>query len=290
MRGSVGVLTRLQQRNQTHAFPLHGTDESSYFLIIRCYRPTMNAEEQFLAHLDVIEDVIRFVCRRRRSRPDEADDFRSFVHLRLIADDYAVLRKFKGNSRFSTYLTTVIQRLFLDYRVREQGRWRCSAAARKLGPEAEELEKLISRDGYGLEEAVELVLRQEVSLSREALTDMAARLPGRPPRRFEGAEELAERPGPEATAELALLSRERDGERRRLAELLRGNLGDLETEDRMILRLRYEQGFKIVDIARTLQLPAKPLYRRLEHLLRDLRKRLEERQVSASDIDRLFQE
>lgn len=286
----MGALALLQQHNQPAPFPLHGTDESSYFLIIQCCQTTMKAEEQFLAHLDVIEDVIRFVCRRRRSRPDEADDFRSFVHLRLIADDYAVIRKFKGNSRFSTYLTTVIQRLFLDYRVREQGRWRPSAAARKLGPEAEELEKLISRDGYSLEEAVELVLRQEVSLSREVLTDMAARLSGRPPRRFEDAQELAEMPGPDTTAELGLLSRERDSERSQLVELLRANLGDLEAEDRMILRLRYEQGFKIVDIAHTLQLPTKPLYRRLERLLRDLRQRLQEHRVSPDDIERLFQE
>jgi RNA polymerase sigma factor for flagellar operon FliA len=40
----------------------------------------------------------------------EADDFASHPKLKLIEDDYAILRKFQGRSSLRTYLTVVIER------------------------------------------------------------------------------------------------------------------------------------------------------------------------------------
>src|SRR4029453_14108130 len=44
--------------------------------------------------------------------------------LRLVEDDYDVLRRFQARSSLPTYVTVVIQRLFLDYRNRLWGKWR----------------------------------------------------------------------------------------------------------------------------------------------------------------------
>ena len=50
------------------------------------------------------------------------------------------------------------------------------------------------------------------------------------------------------------------------------SLSDL---DRLILRLRFQDGLAVADIARALHLDQKPLYRRFEELLRRLRAALE---------------
>ena len=88
-------------------------------------------EALFLSQLDVIERVISFVCVRHHLPGSDADDFGSHVKLRLIESDYAILKKFEGRSSLRTYLTVVIQRLFLDYRISAWGKWRPSAEAKR---------------------------------------------------------------------------------------------------------------------------------------------------------------
>ena len=124
-------------------------------------------EALFLSQLGVIERVISFVSARRHLPGAEADDFESHVKLQLIEDDYAVLRKFQGRSSLRTYLTVVIQRLFLDYRISAWGKWRPSAEAKRAGPIGIMLEQLMARDGYGFEQACELLeTNHQVTASR----------------------------------------------------------------------------------------------------------------------------
>ena len=66
-----------------------------------------------------------------------------------------MLRRFEGRSSLTTYITVVVQRLFLDRRNRLWGKWRPSAEARRLGPTAVLLERLVSRDGWSAEQALE---------------------------------------------------------------------------------------------------------------------------------------
>ena len=75
----------------------------------------MDAEQLFLAHLPLIEEVATKTCRRRHLRPEDAEDFLSLVRMKFFTDDYQVLRRFQGRSSFPTYVTTVVQHLFLDY-------------------------------------------------------------------------------------------------------------------------------------------------------------------------------
>src|SRR6185436_17582702 len=94
------------------------------------------SETLFLSRLDVIERVTAFVCSRQHLSPSDVDDFSSHVRLKLIEDNYGIIRKFEGRSSFRTYLTVVIQRMFLDYRISAWGKWRPSAEARRRGPVA----------------------------------------------------------------------------------------------------------------------------------------------------------
>ncbi len=109
-------------------------------------------EELFLAHLPSIERIARSVARRLDA--SEREDFVARVRLKLIDDDYAVLARFEGRSRLTTYLTCVVRRQFLDEQVRARGRWRPTARARRAGALAVRAEALVTRDGLTRDEAL----------------------------------------------------------------------------------------------------------------------------------------
>ena len=69
-------------------------------------------ERQFLEHLAVIDQVVQFIGRRHRLPADAIEELQSAVHLKMIDNDYEVLRKFEGRSSIRTYLTAVVQRTF----------------------------------------------------------------------------------------------------------------------------------------------------------------------------------
>ena len=115
----------------------------------------------FQRELPLIDGVIRFVVRRHRLPASEADEFVAHARLRLIEHDYQILRRFGGRSSLRTYLATVIERLLLDYRIREWGKWRPSAEARRAGPVAVRLDQLLNRDGLPFHQAAEILLVSE---------------------------------------------------------------------------------------------------------------------------------
>ena len=81
-------------------------------------------EALFESCLGQIEGLVSWISRRFCMGPDDAEEFRSWVNLKLIEGDYRVLRSFSGRSGMATYLTSVIQNLARDYRMSRWGRWR----------------------------------------------------------------------------------------------------------------------------------------------------------------------
>lgn len=242
-------------------------------------------ESVFVSQLDVIERVIAFTCRRHRLSSTEADDFASHVKLRLIENDYAILRRFQGRSSVRTYLTVVIQRLFLDYRVKAWGKWRPSAEARRRGPVAVLLERLIVREGHSFEEAYELLKTNHgVEEERAALERLASRFPERTKRRFEADDALADLPSPERPPDAAVAERDSQQAAERLSKALGALMSSLETQDRLVLAMRFEDGRTVAEIAATLRLDQKRLYRRVDKLLRDLRAGLEAAGLDAATV------
>ncbi|MEZ5283402.1 MAG: sigma-70 family RNA polymerase sigma factor [Vicinamibacterales bacterium] len=142
----------------------------------------MNYERLFLEQLSTIERLARTQARRHRLPPQDCDDFVGHVRVRLMEHDYRVLREYEGRSRLATYLSTVIGHYCLDYRNQEWGRFRTSARAQRLGPVAEDLERLVLRDGHTLDEAIGiLTVNQHVGLTDAALRRLWAELPPRTP-------------------------------------------------------------------------------------------------------------
>jgi RNA polymerase sigma factor (sigma-70 family) len=237
----------------------------------------------FEAHLDLIQEVIRSIARRHRLRPEEAADFGSYVLLKLIDNDYRILRSFRGKSSLRTYLMTVVQRQFLDYRIEVWGKWRPSAESRRLGKWAEELDRLLFRDGHSLDAAVEILQAKGAEVSRDELLAMAQRIPVRVRPRCEGEQGLDQ-----ILVDGAVDERVVERERRLALRRVRGDLAkvfrELPPQDRLILKMRYLDGCTIREIAEALQLEARRLYRRVEGCLKRLRASLERHGVTRQDV------
>jgi RNA polymerase sigma factor (sigma-70 family) len=248
------------------------------------------AEALFLSQLAVIERVISFVSSRHHLPGVEADDFESHVKLKLIEDDYGILRKFQGRSSLRTYLTVVVQRMFLDYRISAWGKWRPSAQALRAGAVAILLERLMGRDGFSFEEACELLeTNHQVTASRSELEVLAGRLPARVRRRFESDAALAQMPSDQPPVDEVIAQQERTAMAGRVGVALKSAMAKLDPQDRLILALRFDDGRSIVEVARMLRLDQKALYRRLDRVMTVLRGALDAQGVDSAAALGMFE-
>jgi RNA polymerase sigma factor (sigma-70 family) len=232
----------------------------------------MQLKELFEANLGAIERVIAIVCRRARLFGADAEDFASEAKLALIENDYAILAKYEGRSSLDTFLTVVIQRLLADSRTRTKGRWHASTEATRLGPAAVLIETLIRRDGRSLDEAMPHVVAAHPELTREGVTAILDRLPGRTGRpRAVDLEAIAHVVVARESADAGAEAIDRQRISTTVGTAVRDLLGALPVEDRMLIRLRFASDMSIADISRMMQLPQRPLYRKLDSLLGQLR-------------------
>jgi RNA polymerase sigma factor (sigma-70 family) len=244
-----------------------------------------------VANLDHVRRVAAFTARRVGLAPDDTEECVAWIELRLIEDDYGLLRKFRGESSFKTFVTVVVAMLVRDYRRLLYGKWRPSAAAARLGELAIRLERAIHRDGLSIDEAVRTVQSAgAISPSERELRDLVRQLPRRDPLRPErvDADALAAHAGGDhASTHVDADERQRDGAR--LTALLNAELEQLPVEDRVALQMEVVDGITIANISRSLGVPQRPLYDRLKTLRRKLRERLEVAGVSRDDVRDLLQ-
>lgn len=228
------------------------------------------ARQQFLEEYENIRQIIDFVSRRHRLDHQESSELGSYVMWKLVEKNFARLRHFRGSSSLGTYLTTVIQRLFLDYRAERWGKWRPSAKARRLGETAVALERLMCRDGYDFATAAQfLQSRESRCKSREELWELAEALPCRKRRYFVELQELDGVSAEQSTTPLEVQERQRLVAR--IENLLADQIHRLSEEERLILKLRFADEFSVQRIASTLRLKSKSLYTRIQRLLSKIR-------------------
>ena len=250
----------------------------------------MNAEDLYLQHLGTIERIAAFVARRDHLNRDETLEFMQEVRVRLLDDDYSIIRKFEGRSSFSTYLTTVIARLAHQWRVERWGKWRPSAEAKRLGDKAITLERLVTRDGFTFDEAVKVLTTPGGSQFTAAeLEAIYIRLPPRLPRPTIVSEEVsADAPALDGGADERVEIHERERSARAAARAIDDLLGTLDAEDRLILQMRFWHALKVPDIARRLHIEQKKLYKRLDRLFGTMRRALESAGIAKSDVSILL--
>jgi hypothetical protein len=249
---------------------------------------SVDYEALFLSQLTLIDHVVTCVARRHCLAPDDADDFRATVHLRLIQDDYAAIRKFEGRSSLRTYLTVVIGRLLLDHRNSVWGKWRPSAPARRAGEIAIQLEKL-TLDGLSFEQACDAIeSARGQALDRRGLRALFDTFPRRTRHYFVGEDAIALLSAPDGDPEAGLSRDARRTEIETACGALACELRTLSPEDLRLLRLRFVEGRTIHEATRQTcgadPLEMKAAYRQLRRLLDRLRRGLERRGVTRRDV------
>lgn len=231
----------------------------------------------------MVERLARFVCRDLRMSAADVDDFVSDVMLKLVENDYAVLRSFAGRCTISSFLIVVVRRALSDYRAQSGGKYRPSAEARRLGDVAMRLETLLRRDGRTLDESVGILRAAGDDIDRPTAERLALRLPERRPRPlFVEIEEDA------AVVDHDVTATDRTTTTQIVSSALRDAIAGLDAEEQTMLRLHFVAGWSIADIARSLQLDQQRLYPRLRKICRALRERLVEAGVDSARVEELI--
>lgn len=245
----------------------------------------MDHRQLYVEHLDAINRISDSLCRRNGIRGADAEDFASEVRLKLLQDDHAVLRKYRGASSPTTFLTVVISNLFRDYRIKKWGKWRASAEAKRRGPVAVLLEAAIYRDRQTFDEACAIIARSDgLTVDRAELRKILNELPHRVPRPNEDGTVVEDIPTPDG-ADDPMLRRELESRLEAAKAALRRAVAQLDPEDELIVRLHFFEGMSVADVARALNVEQKPLYPRLKRLLEQLSVTLKGEGISADYLE-----
>lgn len=246
------------------------------------------ARELLEANLALVGRVVAFACRRYHFDPDDAEDFAAVVNLKLVDDDYAVLRSYEGRSGLSTFLNIVIQRWALDYRIHAWGKWHPSAEAKRLGGLAIDLEQHLFRDGRSIDEALPFLAAKHKGVTLDALKNLAARLPRRAPKRHDVPVEEADPVTGSDDIEDRALADERTRTADRLTVLLCTAIEKRPEDERLILQLRFVHGMTVAQIARALQRDQKFLYRQIDRCMKEMEAEIVAAGVTHADVTDLI--
>ena len=138
-------------------------------LLRRCLAKQPGAWNDFVDRfLGLIYHVVQHTAHLRSTplKPEDTEDLAAEVLLQLVANDYGVLRQFRGNSSLATYLTVIARRICVHELARR-------TAARDVQPaginDAIEPEADVDPRAGGLErlEEVERLLGKLPSRERE---------------------------------------------------------------------------------------------------------------------------
>lgn len=226
-------------------------------------------------NVSVVSQAVNRVARRRRLPPSDRDELLSQVFAHLLKDDCRALRVFRGESSLGAYLAVIAERQFLDLRAARWGKWRPSAEARRQGPAAVRLERLICRDGVDPAQARAMIGGGPAA---DAPTITRGR---RLSRHFVGLDAVRDHGTADPNPLEELLQSHHAVDRARVRRQVATLFAQLCPADRTILRLRHADGLQIAQIARQLRLEPRALYPRLAALHARLRRTLAQAGVTA---------
>lgn len=253
----------------------------------------MKPEEFFKSNLKLIEDVIKIICRRHNLDIDAEEDFASHVKLQLIENDYDKIKKFQGRSHFRTYLITVISRLFIDYIIKNEKKWRPSEKAKELGDIAITLEKMLFYHNMSFEDAFETITNNHgISITREDAHSIAAQLKQRTPALTKnvGDKLLSAIPHHETLPDEELVRKEAYEIKKKLVAIIDGIKLSLSADDCIILKMMFEDGFNLSAIGRALNISRSQIERRVKWILKTFKEGILSKGLSISDVTDIINE
>lgn len=243
----------------------------------------------FEDNLKHIEAATNAVCARRGIFSDDAEEFSSHVKLKLIENDYRIISSFEGKSSLRTYLHTVINRLFIDLKRHEQKRWRASEGAKRMGEIAVKLEELICKQSYPFEEAYTILCTNNnmtTPINRDEAYEIALKLRERTPvpHNKNDEEALSRTPSDGIHPDEAILKKEFSKTKTALEEVVSEIESDITPEDRLMLKMKFKDNFKVSEIARGLSLERVKVDRRIKSILTDFKKEILKRGFNINDV------
>lgn len=222
------------------------------------------AERAWMRFLDSYAPTIMMVAGRYAADPDRADDCFQYVCEKLCENDFHRLSQFNPDrsAKFRTWLIAIVNNLCVDWHRTHYGRQRPPAAIKKLS----EMEQLVYRykfeQNLDLDTCLRLLPVSHPRLGRQQLSDSVARIHAllTPRQRWSLAFQRGRnRPGDEST--------DRDGHQ--LNEIVEPGPGPdelaqqeqergallhamsrLTPQQRLLLRLHYQQNMALKDVAR----------------------------------------
>lgn len=248
----------------------------------------LGPRELLLANLGLVREQVALLSARHRLAADQQEELESYVRLRLVENDFAILRKFEHRCSLRTYLAVVVPRLFRDHCNQEWGKWRSSAQARRLGPSARAVEELLHRDGLSIEEAQRALEQRGITLPKKEIEALAEALPPRArtrPAVLSAGESVPDQEDPQPSAETSLLLRHAQVS---IVRALATAFRRLQPRERLLLRLRFVDRLSVLAIARVMGGPPRTLNRRLRELLLMLRRELARAGVEPGDVGALL--
>jgi RNA polymerase sigma factor for flagellar operon FliA len=225
----------------------------------------VSEDDLYSSHADTIEAVIKAVCRRHRLTEDDRDELGQRIRLKLVDNDYAVLRRFAGRSTMRTYLVSVAEHVFQDWRNSEWGKWRPCQEARRIGPLAVELDRLLTRDLLPYDQAVETLISRGQG-TRAEMDAIRLRLATRQIRRPVDGEILEDLPATSGAPEESLEHKEYAAQAAKVAAAFTSVFRALPPSDQVIVRLRLQPDLTLDRIARMQGQEPKRFYRYCDKL------------------------
>lgn len=251
-------------------------------------RSRMDAEQLLVAHFDFVKTTTASICRRYSIFGDDAADVLGDVELRLVRDDYAALKQCRNWNNPKPFLRVLISRVALDWMVSQWGKWRPTALARRLGPAAVLLERLILRDGMSRDEAILIALNaDELTESREELMDFLAALPLAPRSHTVRLDDQVDVPGVKSAGGSAATD-ESLSRLRQILDAMQDEVQRLGAQDKIIIKMKYFDGFKGRQIAETVRETEQWVFRCIYKVMKTIRTRLEARGIEWSEVRELF--
>ncbi len=109
-----------------------------------------------LASSDILEKI-EAVCKRHFYAENDRNKCYIFVLDSLKADNFKRLRAFKGKSKLTTYLYSLVNSLAIDFRRKRYGRRRIPSAVVKLGKWAEAVYRLVCWQKFSVDDAYDFL-------------------------------------------------------------------------------------------------------------------------------------
>jgi RNA polymerase sigma factor (sigma-70 family) len=238
--------------------------------------------EEILAASDILEKI-EAVCKRHFYTENDRHECYIFVLDSLRAENFKRLRAFKGKSKLTTYLYSLVNSLAIDFKRKRYGRRRIPSAVVKLGKWAEAVYRLVCWQKFSIDDAYDFLKIDELFTGSyeqfQQAVEPIQKAPCRENPSFMSTDDYGGDPlrkiSDADSNPLENMIQKLDRQRRlKAVKVIRATTGALPENDQLLVRLIFGSGHPVRVAAKTIGLSASATRRQLKRLLIKYRENL----------------